>query len=363
MQVERDPLGIAPRKEGGEDHDGLRGDGTGQMRLAFDVDHAAPTHEGAGGDAAGRSKGGIAQRHDRESVDLAHTFALHGNEHRAASDLVAQPFLEAIPAQTLFGDCLLHICGHDQIVSIAAGPIRTLGDEVSDVAEPCGEVVLILHQPRAVVDDAGYGCRREGAEVLLPAHHGDELGVFLDVLGVAGHAVVEIGLDLEQLVEVLIVVLQQIVQVGRSRQHHLDSERNGLRLQHGGGDQPQRLRVFFHPHDALLQCPLEGVPGLGAFQQGLCFQHQIAAVGAVQDTGPDHGEVGDQGAHHSLMLHPPHQIGEVRIAFVYHRRALGVGVVHKQVDAVAPHDAFGAGHLHGRGQIAILAGALEGFDV
>ena len=65
------------------------------------------------------------------------------------------------------------------------------------------------------------------------------------------------------------------------------------------------------------------------------IQHQVAAVGAVQCTGPDQREVSAQGAQVGDVLDPSEQVLVGRVVLIDHRDGTSGTVVDQQVHAVA----------------------------
>ena len=60
--------------------------------------------------------------------------------------------------------------------------------------------------------------------------------------GAAVHLFLEVGRHLEQLGEIAVVLMQQVVQHPVAQQHHLDVQRDRLRLQRHGAEQAERFR-------------------------------------------------------------------------------------------------------------------------
>ena len=93
----------------------------------------------------------------------------------------------------------------------APRPIGRFAHQIGDGLDPGGELFLVLGQARAVLDQPADGGGLERRQVLGVRDRGDDPGVVGFAGGVAVEPVVEIGGDLEQLVEIGIVVVQQII--------------------------------------------------------------------------------------------------------------------------------------------------------
>ena len=140
---------------------------------------------------------------------------------------------------------------------------------------------------------------------------GDELGVELLVLGRAVGLGVEVGLDLEELLEVGVDLVEQVVDHRLADEHHLAVERDRLRVQgRPVAVSPICCGQVLDADLAGLEAALERVPGVGLGQQVARLHHEEAAVGAVQGAGLDHGEVGDQGAELGQVLDAADQVGQ-----------------------------------------------------
>ena len=79
------------------------------------------------------------------------------------------------------------------------------------------------------------------------------------------------------------------------------------------------------------QGALQGIPGVGVFQHIGRAQHQIAAVGALQGSGAQHGEVQHVLAQLHIALDAAHQIHERRIRLEHDRRAVRLAVIDQHV--------------------------------
>ena len=86
----------------------------------------------------------------------------------------------------------------------APGPERRLLDDVGDVRESRRELVLILDQAAAVLDDLGHRAHVEVRQARLLAAVADELDDALLVLRRPVHLGREVGAHLEELLELLV---------------------------------------------------------------------------------------------------------------------------------------------------------------
>ena len=88
---------------------------------------------------------------------------------------------------------------------------------------------------------------------------------------------------------------------------------------------------------------------------------QEPAVGPVDGAGPDHGEIGEQGAELSLSFDGSEQVGESGVGFENNRRPLQFAVVHEHIDFVTGQIGLSGGH--GQGKLRDRAFLPEVIDV
>ena len=95
--------------------------------------------------------------------------------------------------------------------------------------------------------------------------------------------------------------------------------------------------------DAGTQGAQQPFPGRRVLQKLLHADHQKTAVGLVQGTGLDQGEVGDQRAHFRLAFDAAEEVVGRGVVVKDKRRALKRGVVHKNVNVVLAGDSLKGG--------------------
>jgi hypothetical protein len=79
-----------------------------------------------GGEAIGTSKREIAERNDRQTIDLTDSSTRHIDHQGALLDLFVNLFPHPIGAMNLGIDRLLHMLASDDILAIDASPIVCL---------------------------------------------------------------------------------------------------------------------------------------------------------------------------------------------------------------------------------------------
>ena len=119
-------------------------------------------------------------------------------------------------------------CARGHLALRLARPVVGLAHEVGNAADLDRQLLAIVGQARAFVDDARHAGRIERLQPVLLDDRGDQARVGVVVLARARDGVVEVGLHLEEAGEVRIVRGQQVVELAIAEQDHLHVERNGL---------------------------------------------------------------------------------------------------------------------------------------
>ena len=295
--------------------------GAGELHFALDVDHFPFAQAGGGGDPGRLGKGEIAQFDHGQPVDLARHRPLRVDQQGVAQNrflqLVAQPVLPA----NLRVDRLLHVgCAATAMAGLAR-PVIGLLQQIGHASHVGGQPLRIADQPRAVLDHPRHGAAVEGQQFFLARQRGDQTGIEQMGVGIALNAVFEIRRHLEQLVEIRVVLLQQVIEQAVAEQHDLDIQRHRLRLQRDGADQAVHLAQRFDANLARLQGAFQAFPGKGLHQHFAHVQQQVAAVGPVQRTRLDQGEIRHQRAQLGDMLDPPDQVAVGRVVLADDRGA------------------------------------------
>ena len=327
--------------------------------FALDVDQLAGTEPRRGADPGGRAEGIVAQLQVSQGIDLCQLHAAGVDADHLVEHVLAQLFLHLAGAVRLGIQRGLHITALNVLGLALARLVVGLAQQVDQAAHVQREFLPVDALARAVLDDAGHAVALDRAQLLAALQAGDQAREQRHVLFVARQLLGEIRGHFEQQGEFRIVFLEQVVQLAAADQHHLEVDRDRLRLQRDGADQAELTLDGFDAQLAGAQGPFQAVPGEGVAQHLLHIQHQVAAVGAVQGAGLDQGEVGEQGAHVGHVLDAPDQVLVGRIVFEHHRCALGLGIVHQDVDRVAAE-----GIVVGRGQLfAAVIKVAEQIDI
>ena len=137
-----------------------------------------------------------------------------------------------------------------------------------------------------MLDDPGHRVGGEGGQLVLAGDPGDEARVELLVVGGAVDHAVEVGLDLEQFLEVGVLAVEQVVDEGLADEHDLGLEGDGLGVERGRHGEAHLLGDVLDADLAGLEGPLEAVPGVGLQQDLAGVEHEEAAVGLVQAPRP-----------------------------------------------------------------------------
>ena len=270
-----------------------------------------------------------------ETVDLPDSLAGDIDQHRAVGDAITQQLLEHRDAvdpmlQRLFDVRFAHLTRLR-----APRPVVGLANQIGNLREARGQLALIAGESHTVLDHRGNRVameRRQPVVVYLLVHEAD---VVLEFLFAARREHRELGLDLEDLPEVLIVVMQQGVDVPRADHHDLDVDRHGLGLERDCGEDIQRIKGL-DLEAAVAQRALQRRPDPGLSQHVHRVEHQDAAVGTQQTAGLDVHVIGQPlAAFRSHLLDRTEQIAVGRRLLPDDRQPAGLGVVDDDVDAKA----------------------------
>ena len=250
----------------------------------------------------GPTEGEGAELDDRQAVDLADLDTLGVDQDDAAVDRLLRPIAQPVGALDLLVDGAGHVLPRGDLALGLLCPIVGLAHDVGDAAELDRQLLAVVGQPGALVDDAGDTRGVHRLQAMLLHHRRDQPRVGVVVLRGALDGVVEIRLHLEEAREVGIVGRQQIVELAIAEQHHLDLERDRLGIEGLGRDEAGRLDGLLDADLARLDGSLERFPGKGRQQQAAGIEQEIAPVGFVQGTRLDQQEVGHQRAHLGEVL-------------------------------------------------------------
>ncbi len=151
-----------------------------------------------------------------------------------------------------------------------------------------------------------------------------------------GHTAVKFRLHFEKLAIIRVKVKKQVINPGSADQDDFGPHLDRFRLERNHGHEAVLLQHILDSDLVVADAALQGVPDKGIYQHFAGVDDQIAAVGAMQGAGADHGEIGHR---HTAVLHdmfdPSEEVVVGRVGLKHHRRSLGVLVVHQHIDLVA----------------------------
>jgi hypothetical protein len=324
---ERILLAVLAGQVAGEDQEALGVDRARQLDLALNALHRAAARGDAGGDARRFAKGVAAEVDDRHTVNLRFPGTGGVDHDRAVGDDLLDPLLDEVGAVFLLGDGLVNVGGLYDVVPCLASPVMRFSYHVGDVAQPAGELALVLAQPRAVLDDMSQSCAVEVAKALLAHSPADEGGIVAEVLVGPVHVRCEVGFDLEQLLEVGVELVEEGVDLWRAEQDHLDVEGERLRPQPLGRKGGVLLPQVLDRHLTADERALEGIPGERGTQDIEHLQDEETAVGPLERSRLDLVEIGDHGAEGGAVVDAANQVVVGRVALVDDRCAYKAVVV------------------------------------
>ena len=247
---------------------------------------AARSQPHAGGDAGRPAEGEGAELKHGEAVDLADRRALGVDQHDAAIDGLLRPVAQAVGALDVLVDGAHHVLPGGHLALGLARPVVGLAHQIGDASDLDGQLLAVVGQARAFVDDARDAGCIDGLQAVLLDDRCDQARVGVVVLGRAGDGVVEVGLHLEEAREVRIVRGEQVVELPIAEQHDLDVERDGLRDRGSAWRSGRRPRPAARCESrAPLMARFKRLPGERRQQQPARIQQQIAAVGRCSAPG------------------------------------------------------------------------------
>ncbi len=210
-------------------------------------------------------------------------------------------------------------------------PVLRFPQQVAQFALSRGELALVRRQAAGALYDGRHTAAVKGLQSRVGGECGNHACIERLVGRVTVQRVFQVCLHLEQLKKLRVVFAQQVIKQAFTQQHHLHIQRNGLRLQAHRTDQAVGLLQAFRTNVPGTQHALQRLPGSWLGEQAAHVEHQVAAVGAVQGTGANQGEIGDQRAVVHVVLGAAHQVLMAGQILVDHGRPAGLAIIDQQV--------------------------------
>jgi hypothetical protein len=150
---------VAVAQEAHQDQHALAVDGAAQADLALDVHDLAISKPHRRGDPRRAPERDLAQRHDGQPVGDTHGLPAGRDQHRAASDLLQRPLMEARRPPPLRLDGPVGVLRRHAVAPRLDRPVGRLAQQVRQPAHMGREPLGVARQTRGVVDDGGDGRR------------------------------------------------------------------------------------------------------------------------------------------------------------------------------------------------------------
>ena len=215
-------------------------DGAGELRFAFDVDHAGASRGHGRGDPLRKAVGQGARADDCEPVDLANFGSRRSNADLALGDHLAEATGRQVGAPSPTADRLAHVGPCHCAAPGLAGEERGLPGNVGEATETRRQPVAPASDAGTVIGQRHHGITRERHERLVASDSRNHAGVVADPRLVARDGGLEIGQHLEQLPEIRVGGAEELVEAAVADQHHLDVDRDRVGLEErraeGGGE-------------------------------------------------------------------------------------------------------------------------------
>ena len=186
-------------------HDALVMTAATQIDLALDIDDAVFAEVCTTGYTRRLAKHYVAKAEDAQSVHLPDNGAFRIDEDSPVLDHLPEVFVgQVMPKEALLKRSI-DMDGTDPLRVFLARVVFRLLDELFDIREAGRHLVLVGDDSRRVFDNSGDSAAVEVSQMAILAAPRYERGVGLHMLFGTVNLVVEVGLDLEYLPEVLIV--------------------------------------------------------------------------------------------------------------------------------------------------------------
>ena len=263
-------------------------------------------------------------------------FAVGLDADRLAADLLLQAAIDAVAAADLRVDRRLHLGLADHLLAGIGGELVGFPQQIDKGRARSSSACRHSPASRAACSmTRATAAAVERPQLLAPGHRADQPRIEQRRFRRALDPVLEIGGDLEQIGEFLVLGAEQVIERRRTDQHHLDLERDRLRrsdtvLAMLSSCSSVSIRIW-----PAFERPLQRGPAEIAGQQLLRVEHEIAAIGAVQRARGQQVEIGDERAEAGEVLDPADQRLMRRVVLVDDRRAVPPAVVDDDVDLIA----------------------------
>ncbi len=250
-----------------------------------------------------------------------------------------------------------------RLLIFLSGKIIGLSNKIGYLRKAGGNLLLSSRHSDRLLHQGSDRTPVKGSEMFFFCLHLDEAGDVLDRLLVLVHGRVEIGPNLKDLVDVLVVHKKEVIEVGIGNDHHLHIQIDRLRFQSGRGEQVKRI-IGLNLELFAFQRPFKGLPYAG-FHNGIQeIDHQVPAHGLDQRPGLDLAEIGAPyaGPVHN-PLDAPEDISVGWITFHNDRRRFLIAVIHQQVDLIGLKPVSFRHHHHGKARDLGLLLRIEDLKV
>ncbi len=161
----------------------------GEKDLALDVHHATAAHVGFGRDAGGLAEGVVPDVEDGQAVDLAHLGSLKVDQEPAPVEHLLHLVGHESRAVLLLFQSSLYVGGGNRggCPCVPGFPLPRPGvglvEDLGQLVEAQGELLLAFGQARPVLDHPGNGPAVERPQPLAPADADRERGIGVPVSG------------------------------------------------------------------------------------------------------------------------------------------------------------------------------------
>ncbi len=328
--LQREFLGIATAEEAGQDHHPLGVDRLAEAHLAFDIDDAAAAGIDGGGNTRRHAEVRVADGQHGEAVALAHGSATGVDEDDTGQHVIDDPRRDPPGAGRLGLQRALDMADLGDAFTGQLTDEVGLADQLEQIADPRRQAPLMLGQTRTVGGQACHGRAGERRHALFRGAGLHQLGELLQAVLGQRDVLVEVNQHAEHLLEVRIVILQRVIELARADDHHLELQRDDLRVEGHGGNAAQVAQRRLHLQLARMQGALQRLPDEGLAEQLLRLDHQVAAVGPMQGAGTQLPIAGVQRPLVGAVFDTAEQVVVGRVRLEHHRRAaIGVMADHQ----------------------------------
>ncbi len=251
---------------------------TAEFSLPLDIDDARLTHGNLSRNSGGLSEGIIPQIVNGKPIHLANHGPIRVDHDHSIIDHLLNLILHEIDPVDPLLDRLLHVDFTNVLASILCRPVTGFPQDIGEQVKPGGQFLLPSRDPHPILHHSCHTGPIKRLQFLLVANLMDQRGILANGFLVLIHHRIEIGFNLEDLLEFIVIIIEEMVHHRIPNHDHLHIGLDGLGLQGRGGKEVKWI-VSLHFHNPVLEGPLKGQPHPGFDQRIQGVDDEIPSIG------------------------------------------------------------------------------------